>query len=147
MKYVDPTTGNDTNALQDLAGNDTMTGGGANDTFTWFAGDAGATGATDVIKSFGTSSTDKLDISKLLTNGYVGVNSTLSHWVTSVGNNATNQPSGVSATNTKITIDIDGPGTGGVIQTIWLDGVNLTLTGVTLDAQLTALRNSNVLIA
>ena len=197
LTYTDPTTGNDTTALQDLAGNDvpnmvlgmwtndsltanqgsftanktvlvvggqgndTMTGGNANDTFTWFAGDAGTTtGAVDIVKSFSAwngSSGDKIDISKLLTNGYNSVSSTLSQWVTSVTNNASGAPSGVSATNTKIVIDIDGqpasgaaaagsPGTGTVTQTIWLDGVNLP-AGANLDAQLTALKNAGILIA
>ena len=111
-------------------GNDTMTGGAANDTFAWFAGDAGtSTGAVDIVKSFtawiGTAG-DKLDISKLLTNGYVSGTSTLSQWVTSVTNNASGAPSGVGTTNTKIVIDVDGTGSGTVTQTIWLDGVNLS---------------------
>ena len=182
FKYVDPTTANDANALQDLAGNDvgnmvlgawtndnlsavdanftlgktvlvvggqgndTMTGGLANDTFTWFAGDAGATGAVDIVKSFGSnSSSDKLDISKLLT-GYTG-GTNLSQWVT-ITSNATGAPSGVTGNNnTKIVIDVDGNGSGQVFQTIWLEGVNLTLSGATLEAQLAALKTSGVLIA
>ncbi|MCX7270108.1 MAG: type I secretion C-terminal target domain-containing protein, partial [Burkholderiales bacterium] len=127
-------------------GNDTMTGGLANDTFAWFLGDAGTTtGAVDIVKSFGSnSSTDKLDISKLLI-GYTG-GTNLSQWVT-VFSNASGAPSGVSATNTKIVIDVDGSGASSVTQTIWLEGVNLTLTGANLDAQLTALKTSGVLIA
>ena len=133
-------------------GNDTMTGGLANDTFAWFAGDAGTTtGAVDIVKSFtawnGTAG-DKLDIGKLLTNGYVSGTSTLSQWVTSVTNNASGAPSGVGTTNTKIVIDVDGTGSGTVTQTIWLDGVNLTLISGTLDQQLTNLKNTQqVLIA
>ena len=130
-------------------GNDTMTGGAANDTFAWFAGDAGTTtGAVDIVKSFSTV-TDKLDISKLLT-GYSG-GTNLSQWVTSVTNNASGAPSGVNATNTKIVIDVDGqpaagaaagaPGTGTVTQTIWLDGVNLS----SIDPAV--LKTSGVLIA
>lgn len=127
-------------------GNDTMTGGAANDTFAWFAGDAGATAAVDVVKTFGSnSSSDKLDISKLLTNGYNSATSTLSQWVTSV-TTAQTSPAGVAG-STKIVIDTDGPGSTGAIQTIWLEGVNLTLTGATLDAQLSALKTSGVLIA
>jgi len=127
-------------------GNDTMTGGLANDTFTWFAGDAGATGAVDVVKSFSTwngSAGDKLDISKLLT-GYAG-GTNLSQWVTSV-TTAQTSPAGVTG-STKIVIDTDGPGSTGAIQTIWLEGVNLTLSGDTLEAQLAALKTSGVLIA
>ena len=128
-------------------GNDTMTGGLANDTFTWFAGDAGTAGAVDIVKNFGTnSSSDKLDISKLLTNGYVSGSSTLSLWVTSV-TTAQTSPGGV-ANSTRIVIDPDSTtGSGTATQTIWLEGVNLTLTGANLDAQLTALKTSGVLIA
>ena len=111
-------------------GNDTMTGGLANDTFTWFAGDAGTAGAVDIVKGFvplaGTTG-DKLDISKLLTNGYNSGSSTLSQWVT-ITSNANGAPSGVSATNTKIVIDVDGPSTGMVTQTIWLDNTGLMST-------------------
>jgi len=127
-------------------GNDTMTGGAANDTFAWFAGDAGATAAVDVVKTFGSnSSSDKLDISKLLTNGYNSATSTLSQWVTSV-TTAQTSPGGVTG-STKIVIDVDGSGAGTVTQTIWLEGVNLTLNGANLEAQLSALKTSGVLIA
>lgn len=141
-------------------GNDTMTGGAANDTFIWFAGDAGTTGAVDIVKNFtawnGTAG-EKLDISKLLTNNYVSGTSTLSQWVTSVTNNASGAPTGVSSTNTKIVIDVDGQpaagaaagaaGTGTVTQTIWLDGVNLNPSGASLDALLATLKSNGVLIA
>lgn len=166
VTYTDPSTANDTNAIQDLAGNDvpnmvlgawtndnlsasgfasgknvlvvggqgndSMTGGAANDTFIWFAGDAGTTtpGAVDVIKNFtpwnsATSSGDKIDISKLLTNNYDANSSALSQWVTL----ATNQtsPSGAKS-STKIVIDVDGSGPGQVLQTIWVEGVNLSST-------------------
>jgi hypothetical protein len=125
-----------------------MTGGLANDTFAWFAGDTGTTGAVDVVKSFSTwngSTGDKLDISKLLTNGYNSGSSTLSQWVTSI-TTAQTSPGGV-ANSTKMVIDVDGSGSGTATQTIWLEGVNLTLTGANLDAQLTALKTNGVLIA
>jgi len=101
----------------------------------------------DVVKSFGSnSSSDKLDISKLLTNGYVSGTSTLSQWVTSV-TTAQTSPGGVSG-STKIVIDPDSTtGSSTATQTIWLEGLNLTLTGANLDAQLTALKTSGVLIA
>jgi hypothetical protein len=144
-------------------GNDTMTGGAANDTFIWFAGDAGTTGAVDIVKNFtawnGTAG-EKLDISKLLTNNYVSGTSTLSQWVTSVSSNVTavnGAPAGLSSTNTKIVIDVDGQpaagaaagaaGTGTVTQTIWLDGVNLNPSGASLDALLATLKSNGVLIA
>ena len=121
-------------------GNDTMTGGAANDTFTWFAGDAGTTtGAVDIVKSFGSnSSSDKLDISKLLT-GYTG-GTNLSKWVTSI-TTAQTSPGGVSG-STKIVIDPDSTtGSGTATQTIWLEGVNLT----SIDTAV--LKTSGVLIA
>ena len=128
-------------------GNDTMTGGLANDTFAWFAGDAGATAAVDIVKTFSTwngSTGDKLDISKLLT-GYTG-GTNLSQWVTSV-TTAQTSPGGV-ANSTRIVIDPDSTtGSGTATQTIWLEGVNLTLSGLNLDAQLTNLKASGVLIA
>jgi hypothetical protein len=133
-------------------GNDTMTGGAANDTFTWFAGDAGATGAVDIVKSFtpwNAGAGDKINISKLLS-GYSGGNN-LSEWVTSITNNVASpdRPTGVSSgTNAKIVIDVDGTGNGAVTQTIWLDGVNFTgITGNTLAEQLTTLRGAGILIA
>jgi len=97
------------------------------------------------VKSFGSnSSSDKLDISKLLT-GYTG-GTNLSQWVTSI-TTAQTSPGGVSG-STKIVIDPDSTtGSGTATQTIWLEGVNLTLTGANLDAQLTALKTSGVLIA
>ena len=115
----------------------------ANDTFAWFAGDAGATAAVDVVKTFGSnSSSDKLDISKLLTNSYVSGTSMLSQWVTSITFNEGVVPTGVTANNnTKIVIDVDGNGSGQVFQTIWLDGVNLSSTDPTV------LKTSGVLIA
>jgi len=122
-----------------------------NDTFVWNAGDA-VVNSVDVIKDFsawnGTRG-DKLDISKLLTNGYNSSSSTLSQWVSITNNSTNDRPSGVSSpnTNTKIVIDIDGAGAGTVTQTIWLDGVNLTLNGTTLDQQLSALRTNGILIA
>ena len=121
-------------------GNDTMTGGLANDTFAWFAGDGGTTtGAVDIVKSFGSnSSTDKLDISKLLI-GYTG-GTNLSQWVTSV-TTAQTSPGGV-ANSTRIVIDPDSTtGSGTATQTIWLEGVNLTSTDPII------LKTNGVLIA
>ena len=122
-------------------GNDTMTSGLANDTFTWFAGDAGTAGAVDIVKSFGSnSSSDKLNISKLLTNGYNSGSSTLSQWVTSV-TTAQTSPGGV-ANSTRIVIDPDSTtGSGTATQTIWLEGVNLTSTDPII------LKTNGVLIA
>jgi hypothetical protein len=66
-------------------------------------------------------------------------------------------PVGLSSTNTKIVIDVDGQpaagaaagaaGTGTVTQTIWLDGVNLNPSGAALDTILATLKNNGVLIA
>ena len=132
-------------------GNDTMTGGAANDTFTWFAGDAGATGAVDIVKSFtpwNAGAGDKINISKLLS-GYSGGNN-LSEWVTSITNNVASpdRPTGVSSgTNAKIVIDVDGTGAGTVTQTIWLDGVNFSQIIGSREEQLTALKNAGILIA
>ena len=81
---------------------------------------------------------DKLDISKLLI-GYTG-GTNLSQWVT-VFSNASGAPSGVSATNTKIVIDVDGSGSGSVTQTIWLDNTGLMSTDPN------ALKTNGVLIA
>ena len=97
------------------------------------------------MKSFGSnSSSDKLDISKLLI-GYTG-GTNLSLWVTSV-TTAQTSPGGV-ANSTRIVIDPDSTtGSGTATQTIWLEGVNLTLVSGTLDTQLTALKTNGVLIA
>jgi hypothetical protein len=116
-------------------------------TFVWNAGDA-VVNSVDVIKDFsawnGTRG-DKLDIKNLLT-GYTSGTSTLSQWVTIA--TAQIAPGGTTANSTKITIDIDGAaGAGTTTQTIWLDGVNLTLNGTTLDQQLSALRTNGILIA
>ena len=183
ITYADPTTGNDANALQDLAGNDapnmvfgawtndvltatassfvagktvlviggqgndTMTGGPANDVFTWFAGDAGTTGAVDVVKNFSPWNIngvgDKLDISKLLSN-YTSGTSTLSQWVTSL-TGAQTSPNNVS-NSIKIVIDVDGTGSGTVTQTIWLENLTLPISG-TLDQQLATLKTAGILIA
>ena len=100
-----------------------------NDIFKWVSGDAGTTGATDIIKDFtawSNNSGDKLDILGLLT-GYNSTSSTLSQWV-SVAINQT-APITNTANSTKITIDIDGTaGTGTTVQTIWLEGVTLNST-------------------
>ncbi|MEY3699063.1 MAG: hypothetical protein RL631_1716, partial [Pseudomonadota bacterium] len=191
LSYTDPTTGNDTKALQDStgndmpsfnlfvynlnansatgtnavdyimggAGNDTITGGlgndvlwgldtfttGAasdNDSFVWALGDAGATGAVDIVKDFvawnGTAG-DKLNITSLLAGGYNTSTSVLSQWVTVTTGQTV--PGSATANSTKIVIDVDGLGAGTVTQTIWLEGVTLSTT----DAA--ALKASTVLIA
>ena len=129
-----------------------MTGGAANDTFTWFAGDAGTTtGAVDIVKSFtpwNAGSGDKINISKLLS-GYSGGNN-LSQWVTSITNDvaSADRPTGVSSgTNARIVIDVDGRGNGTVTQTIWLDGVNFSQITGSVEQQLTALKTAGILIA
>jgi hypothetical protein len=114
-----------------------------NDTFVWNAGDA-VGNSVDIIKDFsvwnGTTG-DKLDIKNLLT-GYTSGTSDLNKWVTFIINNSTvDKPSGVSSTNTKIVIDIDGAGSGTTTQTIWLDGVS----GLSNDP--TTLKNNGILIA
>ncbi|MEY3697725.1 MAG: hypothetical protein RL631_378, partial [Pseudomonadota bacterium] len=113
-----------------------------NDIFKWVSGDAGTTGATDIIKDFtawSNNSGDKLDILGLLT-GYNSTTSTLSQWV-SVAINQT-APSTSTANSTKITIDIDGTaGTGTTVQTIWLEGVTLNSTNAD------TLKTNGVLIA
>jgi hypothetical protein len=191
LSYTDPTTGNDTNALQDStgndmpsfnlfvynlnantatgtnavdyimggAGNDNITGGLGNDvlwgldtftanavtdsdTFVWALGDAGTTGAVDIVKDFvawnGTAG-DKLNITSLLAGGYNTSTSVLSQWVTVTTGQTL--PGSATANSTKIMIDVDGSGTGNVTQTIWLEGVTLSAT----DAA--ALKTSGVLIA
>ncbi len=112
-----------------------------NDTFVWNAGDA-VVNSVDVIKDFsawnGTRG-DKLDISKLLTNGYNSSSSTLSQWVTIA--TAQIAPGGTTTNSTKITIDIDGAGSGTTTQTIWLEGVTISSTDPTI------LKNNLILIA
>ncbi len=121
--------------VADLAGTSPM---GDNDTFIWQAGDAG-TGATDRLRDFvawNGSSGDKLDISALL-EGYTAGVSNLSQWVTL----ATSQTIGGTANSSRLTIDIDGAGSGTVTQVIELQGTNLT------GSTLTTLVNNGVLIA
>jgi len=111
-----------------------------NDIFKWVSGDAGTTGATDIIKDFtawSNNSGDKLDILGLLTGNNI-TSSTLSQWV-SVAINQT-APSTTTANSTKITIDIDGSGSGTVNQIIWLEGV-------TLSTDVAVLKTNGVLIA
>ena len=113
-----------------------------NDTFKWVSGDAGTTGATDIIKDFtawSNNSGDKLDILGLLT-GYNSATSILANWVTVALNQTA--PSTSTANSTKITIDIDGTaGTGTTVQTIWLEGVTLNSTNAD------TLKTNGVLIA
>jgi len=111
-----------------------------NDTFVWNAGDA-VVNSVDVIKDFsawnGTRG-DKLDIKNLLT-GYTSGTSTLSQWVTIA--TAQIAPGGTTTNSTKITIDIDGGGSGTTNQTIWLEGVTISSTDPTF------LKNNLILIA
>jgi hypothetical protein len=73
-----------------------------------------------------------------LLTGYNSTSSTLSQWV-SVAINQT-APSTTTANSTKITIDIDGSGSGTVNQIIWLEGV-------TLSTDVAVLKTNGVLIA
>jgi len=136
-------TGNDT--ISGGTGNDTMIGGpgedqifggAGSDTFVWRAGDAGS-GATDTLSDFmpwNGMNGDKLDISALL-QGYSGSN--LSQWVTlDIG-----QTINGTVSSSRLTIDIDGAGTGIVTQVINLQGSDLT------GSSPTTLLNSGVLIA
>jgi hypothetical protein len=156
------TEGND--FIMGGAGNDTLTGGKGNDvmwgldslgtaaasdsdTFVWVRGDAGETGATDVVKDFtpyNNGNGDKLDISGLL-QGYNPSNALLSDWVKTV---ATAQVVNGVANCTVISIDVDGSGLGTSTQTIVLENVNL-LSGLngTLEQQLQALKTSGVIVA
>jgi hypothetical protein len=155
-------TATGTNAVDYImggAGNDNITGGLGNDvlwgldtftanavtdsdSFVWALGDAGTTGAVDIVKDFvawnGTAG-DKLNITSLLAGGYNTSTSVLSQWVTVTTGQTL--PGSATANSTKIVIDVDGSGTGNVTQTIWLEGVTLSAT----DAA--ALKNSGVLIA
>ena len=114
-----------------------------NDVFRWVNGDAGATGAVDIVKDFvawnGTVG-DKLDITNLLAGGYNTSTSVLSQWVTSITTGQT-LPGSSTANSTRIVIDVDGLGAGTVTQTIWLEGVTLSTTDAAV------LKNSGVLIA
>ncbi|MBU6368569.1 MAG: type I secretion C-terminal target domain-containing protein [Burkholderiales bacterium] len=127
-----------------LWGLDTFTTGAAsdNDSFVWALGDAGATGAVDIVKDFvawnGTVG-DKLDITSLLAGGYNTSTSVLSQWVTVTTGQTV--PGSATANSTRIVIDVDGSGTGNVTQTIWLEGVTLSTTDTAV------LKNSGVLIA
>jgi hypothetical protein len=98
-----------------------------NETFVWLSGDAGTTGAVDIIRDFSnaTYSRDHLNISELL-QGYSGSN--LSSWVTSITYETLNEAGGWDAgrSGTKIVIDVDGAGAGTVTQTIFLTDVDLT---------------------
>jgi len=125
--------GNDT--ITGGSGNDTMWGrGGAvdsspptdNDVYIWNSGNAG-TGATDTIKDFtvwnGTAG-DRLDITSLLV-GY-SASKNLSEWITLQSGVTINGVSGSS----RMTIDIDGAGTGTARQVIEFEGTNLSAYSV-----------------
>jgi hypothetical protein len=110
-----------------------------NDNFKWQLGDAVGS-SVDIIKDFnqwnGTTG-DRINLKPLLLNYTVG-SSTLSQWITSITTGIAS-PGGVTG-STKIVVDVDGTGTGTDTQTIWLEGVNLTLISGTLDQQLNALK-------
>lgn len=94
------------------------------DLFVWNAGDAGPSGASDVIKDFSAwngSKGDRIDISKLL-EGYTSGVSDLSNWVTL----ATGQTINGTPNSSSLTIDIDGSGSGTVVQVIHLQGTDLS---------------------
>jgi hypothetical protein len=102
-----------------------------NDVFIWNGGDAGPVEAIDVIKDFvawnGTQG-DTLNIANLLM-GYTHGQSNLSAWVSVVTGQAS--PNG-TLNSTQISIDVDGAGSGTVVQTIWLEGVALNTTDVSV---------------
>ena len=127
-----------------LWGLDTFTANAVtdSDTFVWALGDAGTTGAVDIVKDFvawNSTAGDKLNITSLLAGGYNTSTSALSQWVTVTTRQTV--PGSATANSTKIVIDVDGLGAGNVMQTIWLEGVTLSAT----DAA--ALKTSGVLIA
>ncbi|WP_431261401.1 Ig-like domain-containing protein [Roseateles chitinivorans] len=135
--YIMAGNGNDT--IVGGRGNDVMYGRGGstnagtdNDTFVWRRGDAGTTGALDVIRDFGTASgnQDKLSLLTML-EGRKGPTDDLSQWI-HVYNNA-QAPQGLGGsdagtTGALIRIDIDGAGPGQVVQQIYLTGVTLAST-------------------
>ncbi len=116
--YNDTLTGNSgANVLSGLAGNDTLIGAGGNDTLTggdgadtfkWLLGNTGTTHITDF-----TQGVDALDLSQLLSGEQANVGSLSQYLTFSFG------------TNTTITVDSNGPGSGTGGPTIVLDGINL----------------------
>jgi|GEM_PF-6103184 len=125
------------------AGNDVMYGRGGgtsgaadNDTFVWHRGDAGTNGAIDIIRDFGSTADnqDRLQILDLL-EGRTGPNDDLTKWI-KVYEGVT-APRGVTGpdagtvTGTLIVVDIDGGGTGHVMQQIFLTGATLPTTDLT----------------
>lgn len=133
--------GNGDDVIIGGSGNDIMYGRGGstsvgtdNDTFVWHRGDAGASGAVDVIRDFGTTSgnQDRLSVLGML-EGRTGPSDDLSQWI-HVFKNA-QAPQGLAGadagtTGTLIVIDVDGPGPGQVQQQIYLTGVTLASTDV-----------------
>uniref|UniRef100_UPI00286F947A hypothetical protein n=1 Tax=Limnohabitans sp. TaxID=1907725 RepID=UPI00286F947A len=108
------------------------------DTFYWLRGDAGSTGAVDVVWDFnatvGANTGMKLNLSDLLQNHVKGATDNLSAWIanfttyspaagTLAGSGAPANTIVTSASitsMTKIVIDVDGAGAGTATQTIWL---------------------------
>lgn len=122
-------------------GNDILYGRGGsaaagtdNDLFAWHRGDAGTTGAIDVIRDFGASdgNQDRLSLLPML-EGRAGPADDLSAWI-KVFNNAA-APAGVAGADAGtsgalIVIDVDGDGPGHALQQIYLSGVTLATTDV-----------------
>jgi hypothetical protein len=120
------------------AGDDTLTDGSGNDTFKWQAGETG----TDTITDWGTGSdNDKLDLSELLQGE--GSNATA---VTL--DNFLNFSYDTNTSDTTLTIDVDGPGSGTDQQIIVFEGVDLTQFGALVNDQsiITNLLTNNQLI-
>ncbi len=107
------------------AGDDTLTGGAGDDTFTWLSGDEGteAEAAVDVITDWG-NGTDALDLSDMLqaeSSSASILDSYLSFSLNSDGH-----------TEIAVSSAYEGP----VVQTIVLEGVDLTLGGTLTDVQI-----------
>ncbi|MGK2940416.1 MAG: type I secretion C-terminal target domain-containing protein, partial [Immundisolibacter sp.] len=93
-------------------GNDTMTGGLGADVFRWQAGDTG----TDTIIDFNKAQGDVLNLKDLL----IGEGGTFAS-----NNLADYLTFSLVSGNTVISVDADGAGSGGIVQTIVLQGVDL----------------------
>ncbi|WP_438958836.1 retention module-containing protein [Porticoccus sp.] len=141
-------SGNDLNdILVGGKGNDTLSGGGESDLFVWNAGDAGV-GATDTITDFNQSSGsydvsegDVIDLSELL----VGLDTSGMTLAEALDDYLAITSDG---TDTTIDVDVDGAEAGTVIQTITLQGVDLTNGGAFSSAEvIESLVSTNSLVA